>query len=180
MKFRAIFSSVALLALAGCSSLYAGAQSGATSGASGTPSVATSYPIIGYSTTPGGPVLSGGLTSSDPTPGSTVTPTPLTPDASGNLSVTLADNGRMVVMHVGQRFLLNLGDTYNWTFSIDDQSIVSRVPNILTIRGSQGLFEAHAAGSTVLHATGDPQCRQSQPACGMPSILFQIQITVLD
>jgi hypothetical protein len=102
----------------------------------------------------------------------------LTLDPSGNLTVTLADNGGTVLMQVGQRFLLDLGDTYNWAFSIDDQSIVSRVINILTIRGSQGLFEAHLAGTTVLHATGDPSCRQSTPPCEMPSIAFQVQITV--
>jgi hypothetical protein len=176
MNFQRILKMVGLIVVfslaAGCSGLYTAVTATSAPASGDTPIVTSSGPIIGTS------VSSGGLTGSSATPGPVVSPTPLTPDASGNLSVTLADNGGTVWMQVGQRFLLNLGEAYNWTFSIDDQSIVSRVPNILTIRGSQGLFAAHTAGTTILHAAGDPPCRQSKPACGMPSIAFQIQITV--
>jgi hypothetical protein len=183
MKFQKLLSIVGLIVLvgvaAGCSGLYTAVTATSASASGGTPAGSTlGPPITGTSVTSGGTVLSGGLTGSNATPGPVVTPTPLTLDPSGNLYVTLADNGGTVLMQVGQRFLLDLGDSYNWTFSIDNQSIVSRVPNILTIRGSQGLFEAHAAGTTVLHGAGDPLCRQSTPACEMPSIAFQIQITV--
>jgi hypothetical protein len=135
-------------------------------------------PYTGTSVLSGGQAISSGFTSN----GDTVTPpansTPLTPDSSGNLDVTTSDNGRTVLLQVGQRFLLDLGDTYSWNFTINDQTIVSRVPNIMTIRGSQGLFEAHTTGTTTLQATGDPACRQSQPACMMPSVVFSITITV--
>jgi hypothetical protein len=182
MKIKIVLSLVSLLLLvaaaAGCTGpvIVQTATSAPASG--GIPGALTPGPITGTSVTSGGSTLSGGLTGSNATPGPEVSPTPLTLDASGNLSVTLADNGGTVLMQVGQRFLLNLGESYNWTFSVDDPGILSRVVNILTIRGSQGLFEAHAAGVTVLHAAGDPPCRQSKPACGMPSIAFQVNITV--
>ena len=139
------------------------------------------YPMIPY---PGPTTSSSGSASVGypPPAGDNTTPTgmltPMVPDSSGNLTVTLADRGRIVQLQVGQRFLLDLGDTYVWTISIADQNIVSRVPNIMTIQGSQGLFEAHTAGTTTLQASGDPACRQSKPPCAMPSILFEITITV--
>jgi len=93
-------------------------------------------------------------------------------------NVTLADDGQTITLQVGQRFLLNLGLEYDWAVTVDDQSIVSRVINVLTIRGSQGLYEAHQAGHTGLTATGDPVCRQAQPPCGVPLRLFHLQIVV--
>jgi photosystem II stability/assembly factor-like uncharacterized protein len=93
-------------------------------------------------------------------------------------NVTLADDGQTLTLQVGQRFLLNLGSAYDWTVTIEDQSIVSRVVNVLTIRGSQGLYEAHQAGRTTLTAAGDPVCRQATPPCGSPSRLFRIQVIV--
>ena len=56
--------------------------------------------------------------------------------------------------------------------------IVSRVIGITVVRGAQGVYVAHQPGSTQLTAAGDPVCRQSQPPCGAPSRLFQIQIVV--
>ncbi len=182
MKFQKILSIVGLVVLVGvavgCSGVYAGVAATSATATESTPVRASQGPIMGTSVASSGPVLSGGLPTQDVTPGPQVSPTPLTLDAAGNLSVTLADNGGSVFMQVGQRFLLDLGETYTWTFSIDDPSILSRVPNILTIQGSQGLFEAYAAGTTRLHAAGDPACRQSTPACEMPSMAYQIQITV--
>jgi hypothetical protein len=93
-------------------------------------------------------------------------------------SVTLDDNGKTVALQPGDRFLLNLGEGYNWDVSIADPSIVSRVIGVLTIRGSQGLYEAHEPGTTALTATGDPDCRTQQPACALPSRLFEVQIVV--
>jgi photosystem II stability/assembly factor-like uncharacterized protein len=97
---------------------------------------------------------------------------PTTPD------VTLADDGQTITLRVGQRFLLDLGAEYDWTVTVEDQAVVSRVVNVLTIRGSQGLYEAHEAGNTTLTATGDPVCRQAQPPCAAPSRAFQIEIVV--
>jgi hypothetical protein len=112
-----------------------------------------------------------------------IAPTPLGPAPTGpagaaTQTVTLSDSGRTINLQVGERFLLSLGDTLNWSLQVDDPGILSRVPNILTVRGSQGLFEAHRAGRTKLTATGDPACRKAQPACMLPSLFFQLQIVV--
>lgn len=97
----------------------------------------------------------------------------------GSLAIHLEDNGRVVSMRPGETFLLDLGmDVYDWTVEIDDQAVISRVPNILVIRGAQGVYEAHMAGQATLTATGDPHCRQSVPPCGMPSMLFKITVDV--
>jgi carboxyl-terminal processing protease len=93
-------------------------------------------------------------------------------------TVTLDDNGGTVTLHVGEQFLLKLGEDYNWTVTVADQRIVSRVVNIAVVRGAQGVYEAHQLGSTTLTATGDPACLQSKPPCAMPSRLFQITVVV--
>jgi photosystem II stability/assembly factor-like uncharacterized protein len=98
---------------------------------------------------------------------------------SSSLAVTLADDGQTFTLHIGQRFLLDLGADYDWTVTVDDPAVVSRVVNVLTIRGSQGLYEAHQPGRTTLSATGDPICRQAQPPCGAPSRMFRLQVVVV-
>lgn len=94
-------------------------------------------------------------------------------------SVTLVDNGKTVMLKVGDRFLLNLGmDVYQWSLDIPDQTVLSRVKNVMTIKGSQGLFEALKPGTTTLTADGNPLCANETPACKMPSRLFKITVIV--
>jgi len=85
--------------------------------------------------------------------------------------------GRLTLMP-GERFLLKLGEEYNWTVTVADQSVVSRVVNITVVRGAQGLYEAHKIGSTTLTASGDPVCRHAQPPCAMPSRQFEVKVEV--
>ncbi|MDE1770487.1 MAG: hypothetical protein KGI28_08060 [Thaumarchaeota archaeon] len=92
--------------------------------------------------------------------------------------ITLADNGKSLTLQKGDSFLLKLGEMYNWNVTIDNQTVVSRVVNIMVVRGAQGVYDAHNAGQATLAATGDPSCRSSVPACEIPSILFQLNITV--
>ena len=103
-----------------------------------------------------------------------------TPPASidGNQTVTMADNGKTLTFKPGQRFVLMLGETYQWTLDINNPAVVSQVMGLMPVRGSQGVFEAHQAGQTTLTASGDPLCRSAQPPCMMPSILFEITIVV--
>lgn len=105
-------------------------------------------------------------------------PGPLVTPPSASQTVTLDDQGKTITLAVGERFLLNLGEGYNWEVSISDQAVMSRVIGITVIRGAQGVYQAHQPGSLILSATGDPLCRQSQPACGMPSLLFSVTIIV--
>ncbi len=93
-------------------------------------------------------------------------------------TITLDDQGKTIQMTVGQSFLLKLGEEYAWEVTLGDQNVVSRAVNITVVRGAQGIYRAHQAGTTTLTATGDPQCRQSQPPCMVPSRVFTVTIVV--
>ena len=93
--------------------------------------------------------------------------------------ITLGENGKIFILHPGESFLLNLGmEVYDWTVTIDDQNVLSRVKNIMVIRGAQGVYQATSLGIAVLSAVGDPLCRNSTPACMAPSILFKVTVIV--
>jgi predicted secreted protein len=92
--------------------------------------------------------------------------------------VTLADDGQTVTLKVNETFLLELGEGYDWNITVADQSIVSRVVNILVVRGAQGIYRAHKEGSSTLSAIGDPVCRQALPPCAAPSRVFRIYVVV--
>jgi carboxyl-terminal processing protease len=111
------------------------------------------------------------------------TPVPATPDVPANpgeqaRTITLSDDGATVDLRVGDRFLLKLGEEYDWTVSISDDSVLSRLINVTVVRAAQGIYETHRAGTATVSATGDPACRKTQPPCAAPSRLFQIQIAV--
>jgi len=93
-------------------------------------------------------------------------------------TVTLADDGSTITLHVGDSFLLQLGEDYTWTPIVDDQAIVSRAKGIAVVRGAQGVYDALKVGKTTLTAVGDPVCRQAKPPCERPSREFKIQIVV--
>jgi hypothetical protein len=147
-------------------------------GTGGTPSMEPTMPVITVLPATSEPLVTN---TPVPQPGSEPTTTAVveTAPASGQeLSVTLADESKTIKLKVGQRFLLNLGSDYDWTPTVADQSIVSRVLGITVIRGAQGVYEAHAPGATMLTASGDPTCRQSKPACSLPSRSFEVTIVV--
>jgi photosystem II stability/assembly factor-like uncharacterized protein len=106
--------------------------------------------------------------------------TPMVTAGGGSTSpvVSLKNDGTVIQLQPGERFLLKLGEDNDWTVTVTDQSIVSRVAGILVVRGAQGVYEAHAAGSTTLTATGDPVCRQAQPPCASPTREFRLDIIV--
>jgi hypothetical protein len=140
----------------------------------GTPS-ATGTTASGTVVVIGTGIANAGVT---PTSSSVATSTQSGSAGAAQRAVTLADDGQTIRLRVGERFLLNLGEGYDWTVDVDDQSIVSRVVNVLTVRGSQGLFEAHRPGSTTLRALGDLPCRQAKPPCMVPTRVFRLQIVV--
>ena len=93
-------------------------------------------------------------------------------------TITLADNGSTLTLAVGERLILKLGTDYDWTVSDTDQSVLARVRNATLDPGTQGVYAAVGPGKATLAAVGDPPCRKSTPACGAPSILFQVSIVV--
>jgi len=126
-----------------------------------------------------------------PSPTPTAAPTSMpaptdVPPGGGNLggggsanTVTRDNDNQTVTLHVGETFLLKLGNDYDWSPVIDDQSIISRIPNIAVIAGAQGIYLAHKAGTATMTATGDPPCRQSKPPCMVASVVFRLNIQVL-
>ncbi len=98
--------------------------------------------------------------------------------AQESQTITLADNGRTITLNVNETFLLKLGEGYDWNITIDDQTIFSRVVNVLVVRGAQGIYVAHRPGITTLTAVGSPECLKSQPPCARPSILFKLYVVV--
>jgi len=93
--------------------------------------------------------------------------------------LTMDDNGKSFNMNVGDSVLLNLGtDAYEWQVSIDNQDVLRMKMGVMVIKGAQGIYDAMTPGTATLFASGDPLCRQSRPACAMPSIGFSVTIVV--
>lgn len=108
-----------------------------------------------------------------------VTETVSSPQNIPTTGIILADNGKTFILHPSDSFLLDLGmDTFDWTVDIDNQNVLSMVKGVMVIRGAQGIYKANSAGQAVLTAVGNPLCRNSIPACEMPSILFKITVIV--
>jgi hypothetical protein len=98
------------------------------------------------------------------------------PASGPALRVTEADNGRTLTLQVGQTFLLALGDLL-WTVHVADPTVLARVPNVLVVRGAQGLYRALRPGETTIHATGRPNCPSGQP-CPMFVAAFDLTVRV--
>jgi len=108
----------------------------------------------------------------------TPTPADVATNGDGQKIITRDAKGQTFTMVVGESILVQLGDQYTWEITISDDSVLSRVKNIAVIRGAQGVYEAKKAGTVTVSAAGDPLCRQSKPACGMPSILLDFTVIV--
>jgi hypothetical protein len=83
-----------------------------------------------------------------PSPAASPITTPTTPvieepsatsSEASNQIVTLDHDGQAITLGTGESFLLKLGEEYNWTVTIADQSVLSRVKNVMVVRGAQGL-----------------------------------------
>ncbi len=92
--------------------------------------------------------------------------------------VTLADDRGTISLHVGERFLLDLDGGFDWTVTVADPAVVTRVVNITVVPGAQGVYEARAVGHTTLTAVGDLPCRRATPPCLAPSRAFSLTIIV--
>ena len=100
-------------------------------------------------------------------------PTP--PHAS--ITITRADDGKTVAANLGDSVLVKLGDDFNWTITASGQPLLRRVPNVLLIRGAQGLYDVQRPGETDWTATGSPICAPEQP-CPLLLATFRVHISV--
>lgn len=122
-----------------------------------------------------------------PTPGPTSTPTETpTPDPGvgdpeeyyGGLVITMEEVGQTLMMKPNRAFLLRLGEDYAWTVSVDPPDALTLNKKIVPESGEQGVFIARKVGKATLRAVGDPVCRQTEPPCARPSLLFTLKIIV--
>ena len=91
-------------------------------------------------------------------------PQPVTYDA------TMTDNGKTFVMNVGDKLSINLDLGYVWsTISISNPAVIA---------GAGDGYFAFAGGTATLTTTGNPECLNLTPPCGMPSILFTVTVIV--
>lgn len=89
-----------------------------------------------------------------------VKPTAASGGSMDTPTITLNDNGATLKLKTGQRFLLQLGEMYDWQLIVADQSVVSRVKNVMVVRGARGLFGALNPGQSEVSAMGNPPvCR---------------------
>ena len=114
-----------------------------------------------------------------PTLTPTTNPAPVFRDGGPSGTLTLDNNNQLMTLHPGETFLLKLGEIYEWTVEIDHPEFISREVNVAVVKGAQGIYQAHQKGTATMTATGDPLCRQSKPACMLPSRIFTLHIEVL-
>ncbi len=93
-------------------------------------------------------------------------------------TLTEADHGQRIVLHVGDRVRLALSSSFDWQVTVDDPAVVGQVAGIPAMGGTQGVFEARQPGQTQLRAIGDPPCRKVQPPCAAPSWFFHVLLVV--
>lgn len=98
-------------------------------------------------------------------------------DDPPGLTVTRADDGRTIRLRPGDRFLLRLGDEFNWMTQVSDTRVIGLVIDALVPPDAQGLYEARGGGETELSATGTLRCPPNQP-CAALAATFRITIEV--
>jgi hypothetical protein len=83
---------------------------------------------------------------------------------------TMADSGKTFVMNIGDKLRIHFDWSYDWSaISISNPAILA---------GAQDGYFAFTSGTATLTATGNPQCLNSTPPCGMPSMMFIITVIV--
>ena len=100
-----------------------------------------------------------------------------TPQAVPTNGVSMADNRKTFSLHPGESFLLNLGDTFSWRVSIDNQNVLAMEKGILVVQGAQGIYQANNPGQAILTAIGKAVC-QPNTMCMALAVLFKITVIV--
>lgn len=145
----------------------------------GTPTASpTGNGIIVGTSVPGGGPVEGPPLRDIPTPTARPT-TPLTPDATGLITVTEADNGRTAEMHLGDTLKLNLkaDNGYTWTITLSDPAILNQDSSV-TSTGGQEKYAALHTGQTTVIGVGQLPCHKVSPPCEAPTLGFTLQVIV--
>lgn len=112
------------------------------------------------------------------TPGPTNTPNRDPAYFYGSLTINLDYAGQTVDLKRGESFLLDLSQFFTWQISFDPVDLVSRNMKITPEPGQQGVFVARKRGKTTMQAIGEPVCRQENPPCSRPAVLFSVNLVV--
>lgn len=116
-----------------------------------------------------------------PRPSSSPVPTPTVSATapSGDVTVGRDDNNRHIVLRRGQRLIVQLDG--GWTVpESSNEAIVRRdggkeEPDYSSTHAE---FTALAAGTADVSASSDAACFHTEPRCMMPSMLWQVHVTV--
>jgi hypothetical protein len=99
------------------------------------------------------------------------------PDTGRTITITQQDNGQTFNIQVGDRVVVKMGTTLDWTVDIEPPGILVPVPGVGTLaRGVQGIYLAARPGTATLTATGRPICNPGQ-AC--PQFIQEVQVTIV-
>ncbi len=109
--------------------------------------------------------------------GAPTAPLPPTSEGKGR-TITLADDTATIALRVGERLILSLGQEYEWTITITDETVLGPVKDVTPSPSYQGVYEGLSRGNCMLIATGDPPCLKAQPPCEKPSHGFMVDLVV--
>ena len=94
-------------------------------------------------------------------------------------TITLEDGGTTVRVAVDERVQVVLKkEGFEWTVTVSDPTVLKRLDDVAMVSGAQGVYQALKPGTVKLTAVGDPLCAKARPACGVPSIQFEVTIVV--
>jgi hypothetical protein len=105
-----------------------------------------------------------------------------TPPSSDFTRANADDNGKTFTMHRGERLFVELQPESGWVWSepdTDNASVLLRTEHRQSTTGySAAIFLAQTTGQAHVTAFEDARCRQSQPACMVPTKSYEITINV--
>ncbi len=119
-----------------------------------------------------GTPMTGGFSEATPTPGPDATTVP----ASGQVTLGVSSRGKTITLRKGATIVLDVGAIYVLGHITYDPAILTAAG--LATDGNPAL-RAIGTGTTTVTATASPRCRQSHPACGLPSLLLTYTVHVV-
>lgn len=94
------------------------------------------------------------------------------------ITITQDDNGKTIGTKVGDKVLVSLSDSLNWTVSLSNNTVLQAAPDgVFYIHPTQGRYRAVAPGTVDVIAQGRVKCGKGQ-MCSMAIILFKATVAV--